>query len=202
MSTDQNQTSTTNSQTYIYDPYQYYVLKHATIISASMSLASTLLVILCFSYLQINYPEKANRVSLRCVFIACVMKLIDSVFYIAIVAQYGDTGFCRGSNIVIMFSGVMCATFLAIVGINLVLVFVFHVKVAPRKLEWIYYPCGVFYSIVTLVIPFIEMMHDPWDRAADYLCFYYINYFQINGKTSSSWVCVLIYLLFIRLKKS
>jgi Na+-transporting NADH:ubiquinone oxidoreductase subunit NqrB len=175
---------------YIYDPRQYTELKIGTIVASSLSMVSSLLVIISYLYLTKYNASKAKRVSLRCVFMACVMNLMNAIFDITSVIGRGDTPYCRASNMIIMFGGAMCATFLAIVGINLVLVFVINVKISASKLERVYYPCGILYGLFTLAVPIYETARDPQAGGSEFLCYYYINYYQFDGHITLAWVCL------------
>ncbi|GAN09070.1 hypothetical protein MAM1_0241c08592 [Mucor ambiguus] len=173
---------------YIYDLQQYMTLLKACYATSAVSVLSSLIISICYLHLRSSQPDKANRVSLRCVFMASIMNLINSVFDIVIVSLYGDTYVCRASAIVAMFTRAMSAVFLALVGINLVLVFVCNLGTSAKKLEYIYYPSAFVYGLITIIVPIVELSNNRQSARTDLRCFYFIHYYQFLGHSSLLWM--------------
>ncbi|KAF1804003.1 hypothetical protein FB192DRAFT_1470540, partial [Mucor lusitanicus] len=173
---------------YLYTLQQYIKLLKACCATSAISMLSSLIIIICYLHLRMSHPDKANRVSLRCVFIASIMNFINSIFDIVVVLIYGDTYICRASAIVAMFTRVMSAVFLALVGINLVLVFVCTVNTSAKRLEYVYYPSAFVYGIITIAIPIAVSSDDVLSDRTDLRCYYFIHYYQFLGHSSLLWM--------------
>lgn len=188
MTTDQPIHSFAATSNYLYTLQQYIKLLKACCATSAISMLSSLIIIICYLHLRMSHPDKANRVSLRCVFIASIMNFINSIFDIVVVLIYGDTYICRASAIVAMFTRVMSAVFLALVGINLVLVFVCTVNTSAKRLEYVYYPSAFVYGIITIAIPIAVSSDDVLSDRTDLRCYYFIHYYQFLGHSSLLWV--------------
>jgi hypothetical protein len=92
----------------------------------------------------IHHREKANRVSLRCAFFCSLADVTNDILYITMTLIRGGSRLCTPAGVIVQFSNIFCATFLTLVGLNLLLVFVIN---APRKdlLEKFYYPITIAY---------------------------------------------------------
>ncbi|KAG2235736.1 hypothetical protein BDF21DRAFT_452187 [Thamnidium elegans] len=170
----------------------------AAIITSSISIFACILIILSYIYLKAYHPNKANRVSLRCVFLASIMNLINSIFNIFILLQSGNTTLCKASSTVTMFSRVMGDAFLTIVGINLVLVFVFNVAYTANQLEWIYYPGTLIFGLLTSIVPIVDLFrsHGRTDYAHYYTCYYYTYYHRLFDESDLLWIWFYTFLFF------
>lgn len=177
----------TDTSNILYSSQQYDKLVKAAITSSSISILSSFLIVIAFIYLRIASPDKADRISLRCVFMASVMVVIYSAFELGIILSYGDTVFCRTSGIIYIFCQILSAAFLALVGINLVLVFVMNVHYTAKQLERFYYPCAILYGLLTISVPISQMVDDPFSDE-DYRCYYFVFYYRIFGNTGLYWV--------------
>lgn len=170
------------------DVTQYVELLKACSATSAISMLCSLLIVVAYIHLRISQPDKADRVSLRCVFMASIMNLINSVFGIVIISIYGDTYLCRASSIIVMFTRVMSAVFLALVGVNLVLVFVCNVSSSAHRLERIYYPSAIVYGLMAITVPIIESSDDALSSRTDLRCYYFLHYYQFLGHSSMLWV--------------
>ncbi len=180
----------------LYDASEFQMLINATIATSAISMLSCILVIVFYICLRTNNANKANRVSLRCVFLASWMNLVYSIFDICSVVMGGDTAFCRSSAIITMFTRVMSSTLLAIVGINLVLVFVIHVSSrTASRLEWGYYFGALFYGFLTISVPISEEVRAPLEPDSPHRCYYHVYYFQILGHSTLLWVCFFCFII-------
>lgn len=185
---DQTLYNLATTSNYLYDLQQYDKLLKARCAASAVSVLSSLIIVICYLHLRVSRPDKANRVSLRCVFMASIMNLINSVFDIVIVLIHGDTYICRASAILAMLTRAMSAVFLTLVGINLVLVFVCNVDTLAKRLEYIYYPGACVYGLVTIVVPIVEFSKDDLSTSTDFRCYYFIHYYQFLGHGSLLWV--------------
>lgn len=135
-------------------------IRHATIATSSISLFSSALIIIVYTYMIVHHREKANRVSLRCVFLCCLSNVINVIPYLVMALIRGDNPFCTPAGVIVQFTNILSATLLTLVGINLLLVFVINV---PRKnlLERFYYPTALVYSIGSIILPAYTVITDP-----------------------------------------
>lgn len=170
---------------------QHYpeIIKTA-VIASSISIFACVLIILSYIYLNAYHSSKANRVSLRCVFLASIMNLINSLCNVLILLQSSNTTLCKVSSTVTMFSRVMGAAFLTIVGVNLVLVFVFNVAYTAKQLEWMYYPGTLLFGIITAIVPIVDLFenHNEIEYAHYYTCYYYTYYHRLFDTSDLLWV--------------
>ncbi|CAO0789517.1 unnamed protein product [Mucor circinelloides] len=180
--------SFTTSSHYLYELRQYMKMLKACYATCAISMLCSLIIAVSYLHLRVSQPDRANRVSLRCVFMASIMNLINSIFDIIIALIYGDTSLCRASAIVAMFTRVMSAVFLALVGINLVLVFVCNIQTSANRLEYIYYPSAFLYGLVTIVVPIVESSDDMLSTRNDLRCYYFVHYYQFFGHSSLLWM--------------
>ncbi|KAI7907234.1 uncharacterized protein BX663DRAFT_495279, partial [Cokeromyces recurvatus] len=179
----------------IYTAKQYQALMKLVLVTSSISLFSSFAVVFSYLYLRISHPDKANRVSLHCVFFATFMDLLNTVFSIIIILIYGDTAICRTSIIFIMFSRIMSTNLLTIVGVNLVLVFVFHISCPAHKLERTYYLFAFIYALITLIIPIVKEANDSF--SSEHLqCYYFIQYYRF-GFGNLLWMSYYGFLFFV-----
>lgn len=188
MSTTDQPISNYTTAEILYDVTHYVKLLKACSATSAISMLCSILIIVAYIHLRISQPNKSNRVSLRCVFMASIMNLINSVFDIVIISIYSDTYLCRTSSIIVMFTRVMSTVFLALVGVNLVLVFVYNVSSSAHQLECIYYPSAVVYGLITITIPIVESSDDGLFSHTDLRCYYFLHYYQFLGYSSMLWV--------------
>lgn len=174
------------------DDGQFPEMVLATVITSVISIIATVAIISAYVYIRLNNPAKANRVSLRCVFLSSVMNLINSIFDICTILKDGDTAFCRATSIITLFTRIMGVIFLTLVGVNLILVFVFKVKTNVRELECIYYCVAVLYGLVSISVPISLQSQEKADEIVkNYRCYYYIYYDQFFDHSSFLWVSII-----------
>ncbi|KAI8991247.1 hypothetical protein BDF20DRAFT_997167 [Mycotypha africana] len=182
---------------FIYTVPQYLTLMRATVATSAISIVCSFLIISAFLYLRLFTPKRANRISLRCVFMASIMNLFNAAFDILIVTIFGESITCRAGNIIVQFTRIMSGAFLATVGLNLVVVFVFnHSKSSARRLELYYYPCITVYGLIAIAVPLAEMARSPLNTQDNISCFYFIFYHQLFGYSSFSWMWFFGFLFF------
>ncbi|KAI8067083.1 hypothetical protein BC940DRAFT_301261 [Gongronella butleri] len=142
---------TYNDDIFLFQSDQFDTLRQATIAASFVAMISSFLVLVTFVYILVVDPKKANRISIRCVVIACTADGIDALFNILMSKLPGPQAFCRAAGIVANVMRLISASFLAIVGFNLVLIFVINVK-RRDLLEYYYYPGAVLYVTVSAVV--------------------------------------------------
>jgi hypothetical protein len=135
----------------LYTREQFLTLRRATIATSTIALVASLIVLSSFLYLWLMDRKRANRISLRCVVIACTANGVDSIMNLSMSFVEGPQSFCRAGGIISNISRLTSASFLAIVGINLVLIFVINVK-RRDLLEYFYYPSVFLYVLVCTVV--------------------------------------------------
>ncbi|CAO3577359.1 unnamed protein product [Absidia cylindrospora] len=135
----------------LYTREQFLTLRRATIATSIIALVASLIVLSSFLYLWLMDRKRANRISLRCVVIACAANGVDSIMNLSMSFVEGPQSFCRAGGIISNISRLTSASFLAIVGINLVLIFVINVK-RRDLLEYFYYPSVILYVLVCTVV--------------------------------------------------
>lgn len=173
---------------------QFPEMVTATVVTSVISIIATLSIIASYIYVRYNNPSKADRVSLRCVFMSSIMNLINSIFDICTILKDGDNVFCKTTSIITMFTTIMGVIFLTLVGINLILVFVFKVKNSVRELECIYYSVAVLYALIAISVPISLRAHEETQEIVkNYRCYYYIYYYQFFDQSSLLWVELLFY---------
>lgn len=176
----------------LYSFSQYRALLHATVATSAISIICSLLIIIVYLYFRMNSTSKTNRLSLRCVFSASLMNLINAIFDISIVLMYGDTTICRASTVITMFTRIMSASFLALVGLNLVLVFVLDVPTSSKAIEWYYYVGAIVYGLATISVPIYEESQGVLSPDLSYSCYYYVHFHQMLGQNTLLWVTMML----------
>ncbi|GAA5797559.1 hypothetical protein HPULCUR_002947 [Helicostylum pulchrum] len=114
-------------------------------------------------------------------------------------AACGNTTLCKASSVVTMFSRVMGAAFLTIVGINLVLVFVFNVAYTANQLERIYYPGTLLFGLITAILPIVDLFknhNEKTEYSHYYSCYHYTYYHRLFDKSDLLWIWFYTFLFF------
>ncbi|KAI7856757.1 hypothetical protein BDC45DRAFT_48672 [Circinella umbellata] len=141
--------------TFPYEDDQLDVLNTITIVVASISLFASILVLIFYGLFMYYERKKADRVSLRCVALGSISNVIDITLDLgSTIGETPQTG-CRVIGLIVNFMDVLNAGFLAVIGINLFLVFVLKID-RTKRLERIYYPLIVFYGIMAMIGPIVK----------------------------------------------
>ncbi|KAI8876609.1 hypothetical protein K501DRAFT_279250 [Backusella circina FSU 941] len=175
------------SDEYLYSRSQYRILINTTIVASSISIFFSMLTLFAFFYLRSRNSDKASKLSLRCVFIATIMNIVTAIFDIITVLQRGDGAFCRSSTIIKLASKASSASLLAVIGVNLVLVFVINIK-GIKNLEWIFYISVFVYVMVTISVPIHEISTSTLEPDGPYECWYYIHFYELFGHSEFLWM--------------
>lgn len=172
---------------FLYDRSQYRILINTTIVASSISIFFSFMTLLAFFYLRSRNSDKASKLSLRCVLIATIMNIITAIFDIITVLQRGDGAFCRSSTVIKLAAKISSASLLAIIGVNLVLVFVINIK-GTKRLECILYTSVFLYVMVTISVPIHEIATSTLEPNGPYQCWYYIHFYELFGHSDFLWV--------------
>lgn len=167
-----------------YTEGEFFSLQQANIAASSISLVASICVVLTYIYMLVYHGKKANRVSLRCVFLCSVSEALSSIM--SIVVTTDKVYFCNAANIVIGFTSIFSSAALTIVGINLILIFVINVK-RRDVLERFYYPILVIYSIVGALAPIYRHIGVNSTNTGDHSC-WYITYILVRSKSNFPYV--------------
>jgi hypothetical protein len=157
MEEDPNQPLDDKNDFFLYTHDQFLTLRKATIATSMIALTASVIVVTSFLYLWWMDRKRANRISLRCVVIACAANGVDSIMNLSMSFVQGPQLFCRAGGLISNISRLISASFLAIVGINLVLIFVINVK-RRDLLEYFYYPCALFYVSVCSAVSIYKVV--------------------------------------------
>lgn len=168
---------------YTYD--QFTSLRVTTFATSIVSLLSSSMIMIAYTYMFIYHRKEANRVSLRCVFLCCLADALNAIWNLVIVGVQGGTAFCRAASILIELSVVLNASLLTLVGVNLFLIFVVNVK-RRDLLEKFYYPAVVIYA---LVAESVSIYTETISRSnkGEYSCWYQI-YIADRTEDTFGWV--------------
>ncbi|KAI9489555.1 hypothetical protein BDB00DRAFT_842465 [Zychaea mexicana] len=183
--------------TFRYSTPQFSILNHITIAVSSVSLLLSLVVVIFYAVFWYYERKKADRVSLRCVALGSISNVIDTVLDIASSVRRTDQTYCRVLGLIVDFLDVINAGFLAVIGVNLFLIFVFKIKRSER-LERFYYPAIFVYSITTMIVPVIEESQLVIPRDPDLSCWYY-NHIGDRESHFVSWMYYYALIFFIAL---
>lgn len=176
-----------NDQTDLIFPFtekEFYSLQQANIAASSISLVASTCVVFTYIYMLIYHRKKANRVSLRCVFMCSISEAVSSV--IGIVVTTDIVYYCHAAYIVLGFTSIFSSAALTIVGVNLILVFVINVK-RRDILERFYYPIIVIFSLVGSLAPIYREITVSSTSKGEYTC-WHIAYFLVRARSSFPYV--------------
>lgn len=175
-----------NDGRYRYSIPQFIQLRQTIVALTVISLVASVLTVFVYVYMLIFHRAKANRVSLRCVFFACVTDIVYSIFTIVRTVQSGYTPFCKTAAVIVHFLNLLRSSLLALVGINLVLIFVYGVK-RTDLLERFYYPFAILYSIIGTCVPIYEQISSNRNMSSRHRC-WNIEYYEHRTIDTFSWV--------------
>lgn len=175
------------TETFKYTYNQFSTLRITTLATSIISLTSSSMIMMAYTYMFIYHRKEANRVSLRCVFLCCLADALNAIWNIVIVGVRGGTSFCQAASILIEFSNVLNASLLTLVGINLFLIFVINVN-RRDLLEKFYYPSVMIYALVAESVSiYTETISQSQNE--DYSCWYQI-YIADRTQDTFGWVTI------------
>ncbi|CAO3578018.1 unnamed protein product [Absidia cylindrospora] len=134
---------------------EFYRLQRARFSTALISLSFDFIAISVFIYLIIYYRAQVNRPSIRLAAFCCLANFLESVLFVAMIKVEGPSLFCLGFSLTSQYLAVLGVTLLAIIGINLVLVYVVNVR-RRHILEYYYYPLSLLYSAFGIIGPILQ----------------------------------------------
>lgn len=169
-----------------YTNEEFISLQQANIAASIISLVFSLFVVLFYIYMLVYHRKKANRVSLRCVFLSSLSEALSSIM--SIVVTTDKVRFCNAANIVIGFTSIFSSAALTIVGLNLILIFVINVK-RRDVLEKFYYPTLVVYSIIGALAPIYRHIGGNLADNGNYSC-WYITYVLVRSQSNFPYVSI------------
>ena len=149
---------------------QYYSLRTATLICSCLSLAASCITAVTYVYLRSAYRQRADRVSLRCVWFAALANIIVSIMDMLIVLVPDNSRHCPTTSVTFMFFAVVTAGFLTIIGVNLVIVFVLNLKYSILYLQVSYFIAVSLYSLVSIIGPIYISSHPCSPPTGDTTC--------------------------------
>ncbi|KAI8078695.1 uncharacterized protein BX664DRAFT_369152 [Halteromyces radiatus] len=182
---------------FLYTSDQFNTLHTSTLVTSIIALVSSVAVLSSFLYLWIMDRKRANRISLRCVMIACTANGLDSIMNITMSFVQGPHKFCRAAGVISNISRLTSASFLAIVGLNLVLIFVINVK-RRDLLEYFYYPCACLYILICAAVSIYKIATLPYLDSTNDTC-WFLNYIDERSQAVFSWMWYYGFLFFINI---
>ncbi|CAO3630516.1 unnamed protein product [Mucor hiemalis] len=175
-----------------YTNEEFISLQQANIAASIISLVFSLFVVLFYIYMLVYHRKKANRVSLRCVFLSSLSEALSSIM--SIVVTTDKVRFCNAANIVIGFTSIFSSAALTIVGLNLILIFVINVK-RRDVLEKFYYPTLVVYSIIGALAPIYRHIGGNLADNGNYSC-WYITYVLVRSQSNFPYIWFYVFVFF------
>lgn len=173
---------------------QFSSLRVTTLATSIISLMSSSMIMMAYTYMFIYHRKEANRVSLRCVFLCCLADALNAIWNLVIVGVQGGTAFCQAASILIEFSNVLNASLLTLVGINLFLIFVINVN-RRDLLEKFYYPSVVVYALVAESVSiYTETISQSQNE--EYSCWYQI-YIADRTEDTFGWMWFYGFIFFV-----
>ncbi|ORX57608.1 hypothetical protein DM01DRAFT_1230303 [Hesseltinella vesiculosa] len=180
---------------FLFERSQFETLRRATLGASMISLVSAFFVLLTFVYILVVDSKKANRISLRCVVTACTADGIQALMNIVMSLVPGPQSFCRAGGVIANCMRLISASFLAIVGFNLVLIFVLNVK-RRDLLEYFYYPGTILYVTICISVSiYFVATSETVDNGFE-TC-WYMNFILDRSHTVFSWMWYYAFLFFI-----
>lgn len=136
----------------------FNILRTITVICAFVSIVACLTTIIVYLLLRWLYKAKASRVSLRCVILSIIATMLSAIFDIVSVHISEASSPCFYIAVVNQYCTVASTAFLTLIGVNLLVVFVFHLK-HKKYLEHVYYTAALLYSLGSLAMPIYHTLH-------------------------------------------
>lgn len=135
---------------------QYEQFENAAIICSAISIVAACMVISMYTYLHIQKPGDAGRVSLHCVIASTFFSLLSQITNLAALRSDLKSQYCTAFRIISSIFSLEASCLLGLVGIHLMLVFCFHVRHWPCRPEYILFSVSVLYTIIGNLLGFIE----------------------------------------------
>jgi hypothetical protein len=137
---------------YLYSPHSFLVLRTLNLACSFISLVACIITIAVYVLLRWLYKCRASRVSLRCVFFSTVMNMGNAICDISVSLIPDESVACYPLAIINNYCAVASSAFLTLIGVNLLVVFVFQLKHKEYH-EHLYYIFALLYSLISLALP-------------------------------------------------
>ncbi|KAI7880402.1 hypothetical protein K492DRAFT_207590 [Lichtheimia hyalospora FSU 10163] len=139
--------------------------------SAIVSIICNILVLITFFFIMWYRPPMVNRVSLRLIVFSCFCNIIYCIFGMPTPTTQDDNPACRVLIYILIATDTMSTMSLAMVGLNLVMIFIVRVT-HPVKLEKYYYALIIMSAILATVMP-LAVATAPANNMGNYDCWYH-----------------------------
>lgn len=138
--------------------------------SAIVSIVCNILVLITFFFIMWYRPPMVNRVSLRLIVFSCFCNIIYCVFGMPTPAIKDNNPTCRVLIYILIATDTMSTMSLAMVGLNLVMIFIVRVT-HPVKLEKYYYALITISAVLATVMP-LAVATAPAKNSGQNNCWY------------------------------
>ena len=136
--------------------------------SAIVSIVCNILVLITFFFIMWYRPPMVNRVSLRLIVFSCFCNIIYCIFGMPTPTTQDSNPACRVLIYILIATDTMSTMSLAMVGLNLVMIFIVRVT-HPVKLEKYYYALIIISAILATVMP-LAVATAPAKNMGNYNC--------------------------------
>jgi hypothetical protein len=171
----------TNNNQYFFSQDEWRALDASAITAGSISILFSLFVLVLHSFIVLKKDGSANRLSIRMIIIACVCNIVYCTLQIVSCQIHSTVFACHILVHLIMATDTMACMALAMIGFNLVVIFIF--KVSKRiKVDLFYYGVVLLSGILTFSIPLIlRIKKKPTQLPSSYCWYHYYFEGRMNG---------------------
>lgn len=183
-------TKSNNSQQFNFTESEWSGIVDSGNAAAGISFAANSVVLILHAFMTWYRPAIVNRLSLRMIVLSCIF----NIFYCAcqlVTDNMPSTSFnCRVLAYILIASDTMACMCLAMVGLNLVMIFVLKVS-RSLKLELLYYFFILLSGVLVIVVPYKwGTIKGPKSGDTDFSCWYvvycYINLMRLAAYLTNS----------------
>ncbi|KAI9471360.1 hypothetical protein BDB00DRAFT_943713 [Zychaea mexicana] len=187
-----------HEDTYLGLTYEQFIsLRTAAVACSSLSLFASFITSVTYVCLRLIYRSRADRVSLRCVWVASFANVVVAILNIAVVAIDDASRFCLSSGVALQFFGILGTGFLTIVGINLLIVFVLNFnRTSKRRLQLFYFSFILLYCLCSIVFPTYVAQHPCVSAGGHSSCWFNIFY-ESSRCGDAVWIDHYSFLMFL-----
>ncbi|ORY94706.1 hypothetical protein BCR43DRAFT_564967 [Syncephalastrum racemosum] len=180
---------------YLYPPHSFIVLRTLNVVCSLLSLLGCITTISVYVLLRWLYKYKASRVSLRCVFFSTIMNMGNAICDMSFAFIPDTSSACYPLAIVNNYCAVASSAFLTLIGVNLLVVFVFQLK-HKKYHEYIYYIFALLYSVVSLALPIYYVQAPCAPEGENHTCWFTI-YYASSYCGEAVWTWIYSFLMFL-----
>ncbi|KAI8889478.1 hypothetical protein K501DRAFT_316011 [Backusella circina FSU 941] len=176
-----------NDNEYYFSNHEWKALDAAALTAGSVSILFSLFVLILHSFIVIKKDSSANRLSIRMIIIACVCNIVYCTLQIVSCQIHSEVYACHILVHLIMATDTMACVALAMIGFNLVVIFIF--KVSKRiKVDLCYYGVVLLSGILTFSIPLVlHVKKEPTKVPMSYCWYHYYFEGRMNGLFNWMW---------------